>query len=68
MYKANTYISKLKAPVDAKESKSRAKMEDLIQKLKGLKIVIILQVVVISCLVAFMILRRRVRFKRRRYR
>lgn len=53
--------------IDAKETKSVV-YEDMIQKLKGLKVVIILQVVLIACVAIFWIFPRRAKSKIRRYR
>ncbi|CAL9011791.1 unnamed protein product [Prunus brigantina] len=53
--------------VGAKQTKSGVSLDDLIQKLKGLKILIIIQVVITIIVVVFRILRRRARSKRRRY-
>ncbi|GMY08800.1 glucosidase 2 subunit beta isoform X1 [Fagus crenata] len=53
--------------IDAKETKSVVS-EDMIQKLKGLKVVIILQVVLIACVAIFWIFPRRAKSKIRRYR
>lgn len=52
----------------AKETKTRIKFDDLIQKLKGLKVVIILQLLLISFVVVFRIFLRRARSRRRHYR
>ncbi|KAF8413800.1 hypothetical protein HHK36_001793 [Tetracentron sinense] len=54
--------------IHAKETNSRVNLEDLIQKLKGLKMVVILEVVLISCVMAFRLFYRRARSRRRRYR
>ncbi|KAL5570971.1 hypothetical protein UlMin_020568 [Ulmus minor] len=51
----------------AKETKSQINF-DLIQKLKGLEVLIILQLLLICCGVGFWIFRRRARSRRRRYR
>ncbi|XP_024023379.1 glucosidase 2 subunit beta [Morus notabilis] len=52
----------------AKETKNRMKLDDLIQKLLGLKVVIIIQLFLISCAVSFRIFQRRARSRRRSYR
>ncbi|PQM38631.1 glucosidase 2 subunit beta [Prunus yedoensis var. nudiflora] len=51
-----------------KTSQSGVSLDDLIQKLKGLKILLIIQVVITIIVVVFRMLRRRARSKRRRYR
>ncbi|KAH7533163.1 hypothetical protein FEM48_Zijuj04G0101200 [Ziziphus jujuba var. spinosa] len=48
------------------ETKNRISLDDLIEKLKGLKVVIILQVLLISCVVAFRIFRRHAARRKRR--
>ncbi|ONI16862.1 hypothetical protein PRUPE_3G125900 [Prunus persica] len=53
--------------VGAKQAKNGVSLDDLIQKLKGLKILIIIQVVITIVVVVFRILRRRARSKRRRH-
>ncbi|KAM2845749.1 hypothetical protein COP1_028160 [Malus domestica] len=52
--------------IDRKQSKNGVNLDDLIQKLTGLKILIIIQVVLTITVVVFRILRRRTRSKRRR--
>nr|XP_023928743.1 glucosidase 2 subunit beta isoform X3 [Quercus suber] len=54
--------------IDVKQTKNGVYIEDLIQKLKGLKVLIILQVVLICFAVIFRIFHRRARSKIRRYR
>ncbi|XP_057955073.1 glucosidase 2 subunit beta isoform X1 [Malania oleifera] len=68
-YKSEIYSSKIidLGSVDANETQNGVNLEDLIQKVKGLKMVIILQAVLISCVVAFRLFRRHAR-SRRRYR
>ncbi|XP_044466437.1 glucosidase 2 subunit beta [Mangifera indica] len=63
-YKRSTYIS-----IDAKESKNQANLEDLIQKLEGLKIILLLQVgvVLISFVMIVRIIRYRFRSRRKHY-
>ncbi|KAK7854175.1 glucosidase 2 subunit beta, partial [Quercus suber] len=53
--------------IDVKQTKNGVYIEDLIQKLKGLKVLIILQVVLICFAVIFRIFHRRARSKIRRY-
>ncbi|KAE8076013.1 hypothetical protein FH972_014689 [Carpinus fangiana] len=71
-YKTGSYVSTVRdtGSIDAKETKSRANLEDLIEKLKGLKVIIILQVILVGGVVVYIyrIFNRRVRSKRRRYR
>ncbi|XP_042519402.1 uncharacterized protein LOC122093185 isoform X2 [Macadamia integrifolia] len=55
--------------VDAREASGRMSLEDVIQKLKELKIVVVGEVVLMSCVMAFLLFRRRNRSgRRRRYR
>ncbi|KAL5864773.1 hypothetical protein ACOSQ3_002287 [Xanthoceras sorbifolium] len=69
-YKIGSYVSTISNldSIDAKETKNRVNLEDLIEKLKGLKMVFILQVVLISFVVGLRIFYRLVRSKRRRHR
>ncbi|XP_010260391.1 PREDICTED: glucosidase 2 subunit beta [Nelumbo nucifera] len=52
---------------DTADIRSSVSLEDLIQKLKELKIIVIGEAVFVSCLVAFRLFRWRVRSRRRRY-
>lgn len=63
-YKAGNYISH----IDMKESKRGLILEELFQKARGLKVIIILQVVILACVVIYRIYYHRIKFKRRRYR
>ncbi|KAJ4981745.1 hypothetical protein NE237_032582 [Protea cynaroides] len=54
--------------VDAREASSRVSFEDLIQKLKELKILVVGEVILISCVVAFLLSRQRLWSGRRRRR
>ncbi|XP_043688027.1 uncharacterized protein LOC122639275 isoform X2 [Telopea speciosissima] len=54
--------------VDAREASGRMSLEDLIQKLKELKIVVVGEVVLFSCVMAFLLFRRRIKSGRRRRR
>ncbi|KAJ4729705.1 Glucosidase 2 subunit beta [Melia azedarach] len=65
-YKTESYISAT-ADLDSIAAKE-TKNIDLIQKLKGLKIVIVLQLVLISFVLLLRTIHRRLRSKRRRYR
>ncbi|KAK4799747.1 hypothetical protein SAY86_025112 [Trapa natans] len=68
-YKRDNYISRTSYMVDTESSKSTiTNSENMIQKLKGLKLVIVLQVTLISCLLIMCVSRRRARSKRRRVR
>ncbi|KAJ0051527.1 hypothetical protein Pint_02372 [Pistacia integerrima] len=71
-YKHSNYISTVNDldSIDAKETKNRVNLEDLIQKLEGLKIFLLLQVgvVLISFVMIFRIIHRRFRSRRRRHR
>ncbi|KAJ8752108.1 hypothetical protein K2173_001783 [Erythroxylum novogranatense] len=64
-YESGSYISS----IDIKESRAGILSDDLLQKVEGLKVVLLLQIVVfIICVVIFCMLHRRVRSKRRRNR
>ncbi|XP_062151714.1 glucosidase 2 subunit beta isoform X2 [Alnus glutinosa] len=54
-YKIGSHVSTVHDPgfIDAKETKNRANLEDLIQKLKGLKAIIILQVILVGGVVFY---------------
>ncbi|KAG7988250.1 hypothetical protein I3843_03G177800 [Carya illinoinensis] len=69
-YKTGSYVPTIRdmSFINEKETKSGVNLEDLIQKLKGLKVIIILQAVLIGCVVVFRIFHRRARSKRRRLR
>ncbi|KAG6722746.1 glucosidase 2 subunit beta isoform X2 [Carya illinoinensis] len=69
-YKTGSYVPTIRdmSSINEKETKSGVNLEDLIQKLKGLKVIIILQAVLIGCVVVFRIFHRRARSKRRRLR
>ncbi|TXG55076.1 hypothetical protein EZV62_020332 [Acer yangbiense] len=66
-YKIGSHVSTISNldSIDAKETKNGVNLEDLIEKLKGLKMVLILQVVLVSFAVGLRISYRRVRSKRR---
>ncbi|XP_077228842.1 kinase C substrate, heavy chain-like protein [Tasmannia lanceolata] len=53
--------------INTHEKKIRSNLEDLIQKIKELKIVVIMEVVLLVCLMTFGLFRRRIRSRRRRY-
>ncbi|KAM4103973.1 hypothetical protein ACJW30_06G120000 [Castanea mollissima] len=69
-YMTGSYISTSLdiSSIDIKQTKSGVYMEDLIQKLKGLKVLIIVQMALIGLAVIFRIFHRRARSKIRRYR
>ncbi|KAK9922682.1 hypothetical protein M0R45_031135 [Rubus argutus] len=54
--------------IDAKQTKNGVTLDDFIQKLKGLKIILIIQLVIASIFVVLRIFHRRARSKRRRHR
>ncbi|KAI5567738.1 hypothetical protein POPTR_013G124000v4 [Populus trichocarpa] len=62
-YRAGNYISR----IDLKESKKGLISEELLQKARGLKVIIILQVVIFGCVVIYRIFNRRIKSKKRRY-
>ncbi|XP_011037425.1 PREDICTED: glucosidase 2 subunit beta-like isoform X3 [Populus euphratica] len=62
-YRAGNYISR----IDLKESKKGLISEELLQKARGLKVIIILQVVILGCVVIYRIFNRQIKSKRRRY-
>ncbi|KAJ9170875.1 hypothetical protein P3X46_018939 [Hevea brasiliensis] len=53
--------------IDAKESKDDVLLDDLLHKAKGLKMVIILQMVLLGCVITFRLFRRHGKLKRRHY-
>ncbi|XP_030538559.1 glucosidase 2 subunit beta [Rhodamnia argentea] len=68
-YKAENYATTTTIlGIDNKEPKNGMTLDELIQKLKGLKIVIVVQVLLISCLLIFQLLRRRNKQRRKRTR
>lgn len=71
-YKTETFISTANGngnvhSTGSKEKKGGVSFEDLIQKLKGLKIIVILELVLISVLVILRTFHRRLRSRRRRF-
>ncbi|GKV02775.1 hypothetical protein SLEP1_g15167 [Rubroshorea leprosula] len=67
-YKTETYISASNVhSAGANERKDGIHLDDLIEKLKGLKMIAILEVVLIGFLVIWRIFRRHLRSKRRRH-
>ncbi|KAL9342513.1 hypothetical protein Peur_065838 [Populus x canadensis] len=62
-YRAGNYISR----IDLKEPKKGLISEELLQKARGLKVIIILQVVILGCVVIYRIFNRRIKSKKRRY-
>ncbi|KAF5481381.1 hypothetical protein F2P56_002038 [Juglans regia] len=69
-YKTGSYVPTIRnmSSINEKETKSGVNLEDLIQKLQGLKVIIILQAVLIGSVVVFRIFHRRARSKKRRLR
>uniref|UniRef100_A0A251JJT2 Glucosidase II beta subunit N-terminal domain-containing protein n=1 Tax=Manihot esculenta TaxID=3983 RepID=A0A251JJT2_MANES len=60
-YRAKNFVSS----IDSKESKDELLLEDLLHKSKGLKTVIVLQIVLFGCAIAFRLFCRREKLKRR---
>uniref|UniRef100_A0A7N0TJK9 Glucosidase II beta subunit N-terminal domain-containing protein n=1 Tax=Kalanchoe fedtschenkoi TaxID=63787 RepID=A0A7N0TJK9_KALFE len=69
LYKAENHVSRvsIKNSVVEKGVKNKSKLEDLIERLTGLKILIILQLVVITLWMGFRIYHRRLKSRRRHY-
>ncbi|CAN1123374.1 Glucosidase 2 subunit beta [Linum perenne] len=70
-YKAGNYLSYLDAKrakdAKAKESKNQTSFEDLLHKVTGLKMIILLQVLLVAAVVIFKLFKRRIKSKRRRH-
>ncbi|KAJ8638847.1 hypothetical protein MRB53_015541 [Persea americana] len=63
----NTLTKTSSYVVNVHERNSKNNLEDLIQKLKEFKILLIVEVVLVGFIMTFGIFRRRIRFRRRRY-
>ncbi|KAB1216531.1 Glucosidase 2 subunit beta [Morella rubra] len=69
-YKTGSVVSRIHdmGSISTVETKNGINLEDMIQKLRGLKVIIIIQVVLIGFMLAYWIFRRLARSKRRRFR